>query len=78
MKFDEFCIVLFSLLEQEVVPVTEETNLRDDLGVDSLQMVNLVTSMSDHFGVPFDRFIESVDKLDSVGGIFEIVKDGVA
>jgi acyl carrier protein len=78
MKFEEFCAVLFSLLEQEPVSVSETTSLRDDLGVDSLQMVNLITDMADRFDVPFDHFIENVDKLDSVGGVYEIVKGGKA
>jgi acyl carrier protein len=78
MKFEEFCVAMFSLLEQEPVPVTETTSLRDELNVDSLQMVNLITSAEEYFNVPFEHFIENVDNIGTVGGLYEVVKGGLS
>ncbi|WP_138420405.1 phosphopantetheine-binding protein [Aquibacillus sediminis] len=76
MTFNDFCIVMFDLLEREQVEVSEVTNLKNELDVDSLQMVNLTTALADHFQVPFSLFIENADKTGTVGGLFNIVKGG--
>lgn len=76
MKFNDFCEVMFNLLERDQVLVSETTNLRDELDVDSLQMVNLVTSIADHYQIPFSIFIENADKLSTVGGVYDIVLEG--
>lgn len=76
MTFNDFSKTLFDLLEQEQVEVSEDTNLRDELDVDSLQMVNLTTSLAEHYQVPFRCFIENVDKIGTVGGLYKIVTEG--
>lgn len=76
MNFNDFCETMFELLEREPSTVSENTVLRDDLDVDSLQMVNLATSLADHYVIPFSLFIEKADKIGTVGGLFEIVKEG--
>lgn len=78
MKFNDFCDTMFNLLERESVAVSETTNLRNELDVDSLQMVNLATSLADHYEVPFSLFIEKADKIGTVGGLYEIVKEGAS
>lgn len=77
MQFDEFCNVMFSLLDQEHIAVSETTSLKHELDVDSLQMVNLTTKMADHYQIPFSLFIENADKIDIVGGLYSIIKEGV-
>lgn len=78
MKFNDFCETLFNLLEREPVPVSKSMNLRDELDVDSLQMVNLATSIADHYEIPFRLFIENADKIGTVGGLYEIVLEGAS
>lgn len=77
MKFNEFCNAMFSILEREPTLVSETTNLKDELEVDSLQMVNLVSSLADHYHIPFSLFIEKADKIGTVGGLYSIVKEVV-
>lgn len=78
MKFNAFCEVMFNLLEREPVTVSETTNLKDELDVDSLEMVNLLTSLVDHYQIPFSSFIENADKLGTVGGLYSIIKEGLS
>ncbi|WP_284036404.1 hypothetical protein [Neobacillus sp. 114] len=76
MKFNDFCKTMFDLLELEQVEVFKETNLKDELNVDSLQMVNLTTSLAEHYHIPFGFFIKNADKVGTVGGLYTIVKEG--
>lgn len=76
MKFNDFCETMFHLLEKEPVPVSETTGLRNELDVDSLQMVNLATTIADHYQIPFSLFIENADKIGTVGGLYTIIKEG--
>jgi len=76
MTFNQFCETMFNLLEREGENVSEGTSLKNDLDIDSLQMVNLASSLSDHYQTPFNLFIIHADKLHTVGGLFEIVKEG--
>ncbi|MFC7686967.1 acyl carrier protein [Ureibacillus sp. GCM10028918] len=78
MTFNKFCETMFSLLEREAVKVSETTSLRDDLDVDSLQMVNLTSSLADHYQTPFNLFIVNAGKLETVGGLYEIVNEGAS
>jgi acyl carrier protein len=78
MKFEEFCVQMFELLEQDAVEVSEDTNLRDELNVDSLQMVNLATSLADYYKVPFSSFIVKADELNTVGGLYTIIKENIS
>ncbi|BDH60734.1 hypothetical protein MTP04_08640 [Lysinibacillus sp. PLM2] len=78
MIFNDFCNTIFNLLEREPIAVSKSTNLRDDLDVDSLQMVNLATSLADYYEIPFSLFIERAEMMSTVGGLYEIVKEGVS
>ncbi|WEG12468.1 hypothetical protein PU629_20595 [Pullulanibacillus sp. KACC 23026] len=77
MTFDEFCLAMFSLLEQDSVHVCETTSLKEELEVDSLQMVNFISCLADSFNIPFDHFIENANRLNTVGSLYEVVREGV-
>jgi acyl carrier protein len=78
MKFNEFCTTVFDVLEKEEVPVSETTSFRDELDVDSLQFVNLVTRLADLYQISFNIFIENADKIGTVGGLYKVVKEGLS
>lgn len=47
--------------------VTEQTNLVDDLGADSLSVVDLIMSIEDEFGVQIpDDAVESLRTIDAI------------
>lgn len=56
-------------VEIEPDAITEQTNLRTDLGLNSLEFVNLITRLEDEFG------IEIPDR-DAMG--FQVLEDLVA
>lgn len=51
--------------------VKAETNLRDDLGLDSLQAVTVVMALEQEFEIEVDD--EEIDGLQTVGDIFELL-----
>ncbi|MFQ5350927.1 MAG: acyl carrier protein [Thermoanaerobaculia bacterium] len=52
------------------------TNLRDDLGLDSLQAVTVVMALEQEFGVEVDD--EEIDGLQTVGDILELLAQKTA
>lgn len=52
--------------------ITLKTNLVEDLGADSLDVVELVMAFEDEFGVSLPD--EDVEKLKTVGDIVEYIK----
>jgi acyl carrier protein len=74
MQFDGFCRAMFEIIDMEPIEVTENTILKDELEIDSLQMVSLVSGVADRFNIPFENFIVNADKLQTVGGLYSIVK----
>jgi acyl carrier protein len=51
--------------------IEAETNLRDDLGLDSLQAVTVVMALEQEFGIEVDD--EEIDGLQTVGDILELL-----
>ncbi len=52
------------------------TNLRDDLGLDSLQAVTVVMALEQEFEIGVDD--EEIDGLQTVGDIFELLASKTA
>ena len=52
------------------------TNLRDDLGLDSLQAVTVVMALEQEFGIEVDD--EEIDGLQTVGDILELLSKKTA
>jgi acyl carrier protein len=74
MQFDEFCRVLFEIIDMEPKEVTESTFFKDELEIDSLQMVSLISGVADRFNIPFENFIVNAEKLQTIGGLYSIMK----
>jgi acyl carrier protein len=49
--------------------VQEQSSFKDDLGIDSLQMVNLILEIHTKFGVELNK-IQSNDDLATVGNMY--------
>ena len=76
MEFSDFSKIMFEILDMEPVAVLETTVFKEELEIDSLQMVNLVIGVAEHFNIPFEIFIQNSNKILTVGGLFQVVKEG--
>lgn len=65
---------LIAASDEEIAPdsVTDQTSLRDDLDLSSLQAVTLVMDLEDEFGVVIED--EEIEQLSTVGDVLEIIK----
>ncbi len=55
MSFEKVRDILVEELDLDVEEVTMESNIREDLGADSLDMVDLIMSIEDAFEVKVDE-----------------------
>lgn len=74
MVFKDFSKTLFEIIDMEPILVSETTKFKEELEIDSLQLVNLVIAVAEQFNIPFEVFIQNTDKIQTVGGLFEIVE----
>lgn len=65
---------LIAASDEDVKPedVTENSSLRDDLDLSSLQAVTLVMDLEDEFGVVIED--EEIEKLSTVGDVLAIIQ----
>ena len=54
--------------------VTEDSSLRDDLGADSIDLVELVMAFEDEYGIE-GQYEELEKKVKTVGDIIEFLKE---
>ena len=65
---------LIAASDEEIQPddVSDETRLREDLDLSSLQAVTLVMDLEDEFGVVIED--EEIEGLATVGDVLEIIE----
>ena len=61
-----------SLLGVDEEAITEETNFKEDLGADSLDLMELVMGFEDMFGVEIPT--EDLTEISTVGDVIEFLK----
>ena len=61
--------VIEEKLNAEGVEITEDTNLKDDLNADSLDVFELVMALEEVFGTEIPS--EDLEKLETVGDVME-------
>ena len=66
---DKIKEIISKVLSVDVADVTEDASFVDDLGADSLDLVNLIMTMEDEFGIRIED--EEAEKI-------KFVKDAVA
>ena len=72
MIFEQIRSALASQFELDPASVTLETNLIDDLGADSLDVVELIMELEDEFGITISD--EAAAELYTVGRIVEYLE----
>ncbi len=70
--FEEIRDIMVSTLDLDEDKVTPETNLRTDLDIDSLDLVEFVSEVEDHFGImiPQDA-LESIQTVSDFAAMVE-------
>ncbi len=73
MIFEKVAAILAKQLDVEEESITPETNLVDDLGADSLDVVDLVMTLEDEFDMEIPD--EDVENVRTVGDIVKYLED---
>ena len=73
MVFEKVRDILVNQLDVEEEKVTMEASITDDLGADSLDVVDLVMSLEEEFDVEIPD--DQVEKIKTVGDIVKYVEE---
>ena len=69
---------IFEIIEEQLhlngVEVTEESSFKDDLGADSIDLVELVMAFEDEFGIEIS-YEELEKKVKTVGDAIEFLRE---
>jgi acyl carrier protein len=69
---------VFEIIQEQLnlsgVEITEESSLKDDLGMDSIDMVELVMAFEDEYGIEV-QYEELEKKVKTVGDIVEFLRE---
>ncbi len=73
MVFDKVKEIIVDQLDVDADKVTAGANIQDDLGADSLDVVDLVMSLEEEFDVEIPD--EAVEGIKTVGDIVKYIED---
>lgn len=76
MVFEKVRDILVDQLDLEEEKVTMDASITDDLGADSLDVVDLVMSLEEEFDVEIPD--NQVENIKTVGDIVRYIEDNVA
>lgn len=67
--FEKLKEVIEEKLNADGVEITEDTNFKEDLNADSLDLFELVMALEDEFSIEIPS--EDLEKLETVGNVME-------
>ena len=73
MVFEKIRAILCEQLELNEDQVTMNSNIAEDLGADSLDVVDLIMSIEDEFGVEVPD--ESIETIKTVGDVVNYIEN---
>lgn len=73
MVFDKVKELISEQLDVKADDITEASNIQDDLGADSLDVVDLVMVLEDEFDVEIPE--DQVENIKTVGDIVKFIED---
>lgn len=69
---DKIIDIIREQLNIDDVEITEETSFKDDLGVDSLDLLELVMAFEEEYGMELDP--EELEGIQTVGDVMDFIK----
>ncbi len=72
MVFDKIKTILASQLDIDEEKITMQTNISEDLGADSLDVVELMMSVEEEFGITIDD--DSIRGFKTVGDVVKFIE----
>ncbi len=73
MTFEKITEILAEQLDADRDAMTMDTKIADDLGADSLDLVDLLMSVEDEFGIEIPD--EDVEGIQTIGDIVEYINN---
>lgn len=73
MVFDKVKELISEQLDVKADDITEASNIQNDLGADSLDVVDLVMALEDEFDVEIPE--DQVENIKTVGDIVKFIED---
>ena len=73
MVFDKVKELISEQLDVKADDITEASNIQDELGADSLDVVDLVMALEDEFDVEIPE--DQVENIKTVGDIVKFIED---
>lgn len=73
MVFEKIRGLLAEQLDADAESITLDTNIADDLGADSLDVVELLMAIEDEFEVEIPD--EEIENLKTVGAVVDYIQD---
>ena len=73
MEFEVLKEIIIEQLGVSEEDVTEDTSFEDDLGADSLDLVEIVMAIEERYG--FEVLEEDVENIDTVGKAVEYIRN---
>ena len=73
MVFEKIKKIISEQLEVNAEDITLESNIMDDFDADSLDLVDIVMSVEDEFGVEVPE--EAVENLKTVGDVVKFIEE---
>lgn len=73
MVFEKLRVILSHQFDVEKDTITMETNIMEDLGADSLDVVDMLMSLEDEFDVEIPD--EEIEKMRTVGEVVAYIEE---
>ena len=70
-NFDRFTKCAVEVLSVDTAKVTKEASFADDLDADSLDLVELIMSLEEEFGVTVEE--EELEGITTIGGAYDLI-----
>ncbi len=71
--FDRIRDILASQLDLDVDTITEDSDIMDDLGADSLDLVEFITELESEFGLMIPQ--DSMEGVRTVGQVSDLLEE---